>query len=209
MRKHDVAQGDVFWQAGLWLGECSLFNVEKLIQACNYILKKNNFSLNYTKLIKLLYLADKESLKGTLGTITGDTYVSMNNGPVLSRLYDLIKGRYGKSDAQNLWDSRFIRDGHDLIAATDRIPQGELSEFEMRVLDDVYDRFEGYDYGKMIEYVHDNCPEWKHPRGSSIPIAPREMLESIGRTQDEIEWILGENMAFEKEDMSFLSLAEL
>ena len=63
----------------------SLFNLEKLIQACNYLLKKNNYSLNYTKLIKLLYLADKESLKGAIQTISGDTYVSMDNGPVLSK----------------------------------------------------------------------------------------------------------------------------
>ena len=114
-----------------------MFNIEKLIQACNYLLKKSNGVQNYTKLIKLLYLADKESLKNSLQTITGDTYVSMDNGPVLSNLFDLIKGKY-HGRAQNLWDSRFIRDGYDLVVATDRIPYGELSGFEMKILDDIY-----------------------------------------------------------------------
>ena len=95
-----------------------MFNIDKLIQACNYLVKKNNNSLNYTKLIKLLYIADKESLKRSLQTITGDTYVSMDNGPVLSKLYDLIKGQYHKELYQNLWNSRFIKDGYNLVAVT-------------------------------------------------------------------------------------------
>ncbi|MDR2479978.1 MAG: SocA family protein [Treponema sp.] len=185
-----------------------MFNIEKLIQACNYLLKKNNFSLNYTKLIKLLYLADKESLKGALQTITGDTYVSMDNGPVLSQLYDLIMGRYRKTDAQNLWNSRFIRDGYNLVAATERIPQGELSKFETRILDQIYEQFKNSGVWEMIDYVHNNCPEWKDPEGSAIAIRPNEILESIGRTPEEIEWILAETSAFEEEERAFLSLSE-
>ena len=184
-----------------------MFNLEKLIQACNYLLKKNDFSLNYTKLIKLLYLADKESLNGALQTITGDTYVSMDNGPVLSKLYDLIMGKY-RNDIQNLWNSRFIRDEYNLIAATDRIPQSELSAFERQVLDQIYEKFENYKLGQMIEYVHNNCPEWKNPEGSSIPIEPNEILASIGRTPEEIDWILTETKAFEEEEQAFRSLAE-
>ena len=186
-----------------------MFNPEKLIQACNYLLKKDNSTFNYTKLIKLLYLADKESLKGSLRTITGDTYVSMKNGPVLSNLYDLIMGRYRKEDIQNLWNSRFLRDGYDIIVATERIPQGELSAFEMQILDQIYDKFKGFNLPQMIDYVHNNCPEWKDPEGSSIPIQTREILESIGRSPEEIELILAETEAFEEEDRAFLSLATL
>ena len=183
-----------------------MFNIEKLIQACNYLVKKNNFSLDYIKLIKLLYLADKESLKLSLKTITGDTYVSMKNGPVLSKLYDLIKGKYRKEYDQYLWNSRFIKDGYGLVAVTDRIPQSELSAFEMQILDQVYGKFENTDTQEMICYVHNNCPVWKHPEGSSIPIQPKEILESIGKSPEEIDWILAETQAFEEEEQVFLSL---
>jgi uncharacterized phage-associated protein len=185
-----------------------LFNLEKLIQTCNYLLKKNNFSLNYTKLIKMLYLADKESLKGSLQTITGDKYVSMNNGPVLSELYDLIMDKWHKENEQNLWNNRFTRNGHDIIAMTDRIPQGELSAFETQILDQIYEHFGNFSLGEMINYVHKNCPEWKFPNGSSIPIKPIEILESIGRPPEEIEWILAESNAFEEEEQVSLSLTE-
>jgi len=185
-----------------------MFNIEKLVQACNYLVKKNNFTFNYTILIKMLYLADKESLKGALQTITGDTYVSMDSGPVLSRLYDLIKGTYRKEEIQSYWNSRFTKDGYNLVAVTERIPHGELSVFEMRILDQIYDRFKDTKVPEMIRYVHNNCPEWKFPNGSSVPIKPDEMLESIGKSSEEIDWILAETRAFEEEEHAMLSLAE-
>ena len=186
-----------------------MFNPEKLIQACNYLIKKNNFTLNYTKLIKLLYLADKESLKESLKTITGDSYVSMDNGPVLSKLYDLIKGKCRREYDQYLWNSRFIKDGYNLIVVTKRIPEGELSVFETKILDQIYEQFKDVDGKEMIRYVHKNCPEWQHPAGSSIPIQPKEILHSIGKSPEEIDWILSESLAFEEEDQVFHSLASL
>jgi hypothetical protein len=156
----------------------------------------------------MLYLADKESLKGVLQTITGDTYVSMNNGPVLSRLYDLIMGRYRKEEAQNLWNSRFTRDGYNLVVIADRIPKGELSVFEMQILDQIYDRFKDYSLRDMISYVHENCPEWKDPKGSAIDINPEDILDSIGKSPEEINWILAETQAFEDEEQVLLSMAE-
>jgi hypothetical protein len=155
----------------------------------------------------MLYLADKESLKGSLQTITGDKYVSMNNGPVLSKLYDLIMDKCRIENEQSLWNSRFTRNGHDIIALTDRIPQGELSAFEMQILDQIYEHFRNFSLREMINYVHNNCPEWKYPNGSSIPIKSVEILESIGRTPEEIEWILAESNAFQEEEQVFLSLA--
>jgi hypothetical protein len=156
----------------------------------------------------MLYLADKESLKGSLQTITGDKYVSMNSGPVLSKLYDLIMGRWRIENEQNLWNSRFTRNEHDIIAMTDRIPQSELSAFEMQILDQIYAHFENFSLREMINYVHNNCPEWKFPDGSSIPIEPTEILESIGRPPEEIEWILAESKAFEEEERASLSLTK-
>jgi uncharacterized phage-associated protein len=184
-------------------------NIEKLVQATGYILRKyDNGRLNYTKLIKELYLADKDSLRAANQTITGDTYASMKNGPVLSGLYNLIKGRHNDTRAQIFWDSRFSTDGCDLVAVVNRIPEGKLSRFEKQALDDIDDKFHSKNYGQMIDYVHDPviCPEWKDPGLSSIPIKIDELLASIGRTQEEIEWVLKENEDFEEEEKIFASL---
>jgi hypothetical protein len=184
--------------------------VDKLIQTVGYLLRKYNHRLNYTKLIKELYLADKESLRAANQTITGDTYVSMKNGPVLSGLYDLIRGKYRDRNTQLLWDSRFTTDGLDLIAVVDRIPDGKLSRFEKQTIDSIDKEFHAKSYGQMIDYVHDPnvCPEWKDPGSSSAPIKMRDLLAGIGRSREEIEWILEENRAFEREEKILDALAD-
>ena len=48
--------------------------------------------MSYMKLIKLLYLADREALLRWGRPITFDAYVSMDRGPVLSSVLDLING---------------------------------------------------------------------------------------------------------------------
>jgi uncharacterized phage-associated protein len=184
-----------------------MFNIEKLIQTCSYLIKKHGFKMNYTKLIKLLYLADKESLDVTNKSITGDSYVSMKNGPVLSRLYDLIRNKHGDREEQMLWNSRFTKDGFSLVAVTDRIPDGELSDFEKDVLDSVGERFKNSSFGDMIDYVHKNCPEWKDPHGSAVAISMEDILKGMEKSKEDIDYRLKEKESFEEEDRIFQSLA--
>jgi hypothetical protein len=120
------------------------------------LLRKYDYRLNYIKLIKLLYLANKEALKASIHTI------SMKNGPMLSRLYDLIRGKAGDVVVQNIWDCRFVKDGYDLMAVSDRIPVGKLSRFERGILDRIDRQFHGSDIHDLIAYLHrpDIFSEW-------------------------------------------------
>jgi uncharacterized phage-associated protein len=183
-------------------------NIEKLVQATGYLLKKyENRRLNYTKLIKELYLADRATIAESNQAITGDTYVSMKHGPVLSCLYDLIRGK-GSRDAQDFWNSRFSTDGTDLLANFDQFPEGKLSKAEKEILDKIDGQFHQKQYGELIDYTHASCPEWKDPRTSSDPISLKDILSALGRTQEEIEWVLAENRAFAEEDKMFSTLAD-
>ena len=47
--------------------------------------------MSYLKLIKMLYFLDREALLRWGRPVTTDRYVSMDNGPVVSRIYDLIR----------------------------------------------------------------------------------------------------------------------
>jgi uncharacterized phage-associated protein len=158
--------------------------------------------------MKILYLADRESLNRANQTISGDSFVSMKHGPVLSGLYDLVKKRHRNKDIQAAWDSRFSTDGYDLIANFDRIPEGKLSAFEKQIIADLSERFHDVPFGKMIDYVHDHCPEWENPGDTSTPIPVEKVLESLGRTPEEINYIMAEIEAFDKEDAAFASLEE-
>jgi len=50
------------------------FDIKKLTQIVNYILKLNNYQMDYRKLIDLLYLVDREALSKWDVTITKDNY---------------------------------------------------------------------------------------------------------------------------------------
>ncbi len=78
-----------------------LFEEKKAAQAAAYLLKLHGEPMKYFVLIKLLYLADRQSLIETGLPITGDKMVSMPHGPVLSQILDLIQA--GKQDDSSPW----------------------------------------------------------------------------------------------------------
>src|SRR5258708_12785067 len=66
-------------------------DVHKTIQAICLLLKTGRTDrLEYISILKLLYIADRESLAERGAPITGDVPVAMKNGPVLSAIYALI-----------------------------------------------------------------------------------------------------------------------
>ena len=69
------------------------FSFEKRLQAAGVLLGLDGDRMERIRLLKLLYIADRELLAETGRTITGDRVVAMDHGPVLSQVYDLIKGQ--------------------------------------------------------------------------------------------------------------------
>ena len=182
-------------------------NIEKLIQTTGYILAKYNGVLNYTKLIKILYLSDRKSLSETGYSITGDSYVSMKNGPVLSTLYDLIKNKSNDISLQYYWNSKFTTDCYDIHQGCTFIPKGELSDSDTEILDSVDKQFHKKSYSFMIDYVHNpiNCPEWQD-NNSSKKKKKSEILKHAGFSQDDIELLLEEENAYLEENKILNSL---
>lgn len=68
------------------------FHPEKAVEAAAVLLKLHSKPIKYLGLLKMLYVADRIALERIEQPITGDHYVSMDYDPVLSSVYDLIKG---------------------------------------------------------------------------------------------------------------------
>lgn len=66
------------------------FSINKIIQLLAYIQEKSHIN-NYLKLIKLLFFADRYSLRTYGVPLTYDQYQAMRYGPVCSNTYDVIK----------------------------------------------------------------------------------------------------------------------
>lgn len=175
-------------------------NIHKLIQVVFFILKRNNLSLNYLKLIKLLYLADRVALDAYGETITENTAVSMDQGPVLSELFDYIKNSK-KDDTQTIWNNYFAKNDYSLICINTDIDDGELCEYEEAILEEIDNKYKDKTPWEMVDLVHDVavCPEWKDPNGSSLPIRTNEVLSFLGYSKEERDFLLNNKTVYKAE----------
>ena len=160
------------------------FDERKTTAAAAYLLDKASGGMPYIKLIKLLYLADRESWRRYDRPITGDRYVSMNFGPVLSATYDLLR-REDTTTGGSPWSRTITTAGYEarLLGSADL---GPLSDAEIEILDEVYQLTEKMDRWRLCDLTH-SFPEWKDPEGSSVPILPEEILKALGKSEEEID----------------------
>lgn len=164
------------------------FNQRKAAQAAAYLLAKHGDQLDYLKLIKLLYLADRESLIKRGRPITGARMVSMPYGPVLSEVLNLINlgQRYEEEcpwleyiSAPEKYAVRRINPDNDF---------NQLAEHECRILDEIDAVFGKMNKWSLVDWTHE-LPEWQDPRGSSLPIDPADILRAEGRSEVDIQRI--------------------
>ncbi len=168
------------------------FHPEKAVEAAAVLLKLHGEPMKYLGLLKMLYIADRIALNQMEQPITGDHYVSMDYGPVLSGVYDLIKGNSSGQTLQ-LW-ARFISPRHEHCVNLLADPgKGDLCEEEEEILQQVYKEFGKLDPFHVAEWTH-GLPEWKNPHGSAIPILVENVLKNLGKSDQEIEEIRKESI---------------
>lgn len=163
----------------------SQLNEAKAAQAAALFLHFGSGRMSYMKLIKLLYLADREALLRWGRPITGDTYVSMSRGPVLSEVLNLITEGSVRGES-HVW-SDYISEpsGYDVTLRTDGRTD-ELSRAEEKVIREVFERYGHIDKWDLVELLHQILPEWTDPKGSAIPIHHADILRAAGRSEKEI-----------------------
>lgn len=170
----------------------SLFDEAKACDIATFFLSKSSGHMSMIKLMKLMYLSERESLKQLHFPMLGDRLVCMDNGPVLSNTYDLMKqkGKYhlwsdrisAKDGKHNLYLLKPINDTNDLL---------ELSRNDLKILSLIWENFGQYTHSQLIEYTHSEaCPEWTHPNGSSTSINYEDILLSFGIEVDTINEIV-------------------
>lgn len=164
------------------------FDIQKTIQASACLLSKTGGRSSYMRLLKLLYIADRTSLEKRKTPIIGDTPVAMKQGPVPSATLDIIKGN---DPASSQWNRYIQKDRYDVCLRED--PGNlSLSRAELKILDEVSDRFSGYDEWELVEWCHENLPEYQRAwdeRGDKNQrrIDFGEILDAIGRADEQQE----------------------
>ena len=183
-------------------------DTQKLTEIVAYILTRNDGQMDYYNLIKECYIADRMSIAKTGYAMTGDSYVSMNRGPVLKNLYALIKGK--KSDAdQHLWNRFFSTSDHKIKLLKKDVSHSKLSRFDVNVLNEVCQRFYKYSYAQMKDYAHSEgvFPEWQSvERGEEKPIPIESIMKALNFSDEDIKILINEHLSYEQEKSSLCSL---
>jgi len=164
------------------------YREDKATQAAARLLRLAGGTLNHMKLIKLLYLADRQALVTFGRPITFDWYASMPHGPVLSFTLDKINDS-APPDGASYWH-RFISERRDHeVALLGDMPRDQLSPAEEQLLDEVWREFGRLNQWELRDYSH-TLPEWRDPRGSSLPIEIQDILLGEGFSEDDAREVL-------------------
>jgi len=142
----------------------------------------------YLLLIKLMYLIDREGLIRWGWSMTGDRYVSMDNGCVLSTSLNLITQ---ETIGHTYW-KRFVSAPEQWKVALLTEPESDdLSEAERALIQEIYDKFGHEDRWTVAAYTHE-LPEYRDPKGSSLPIDYADVLRGAGKSEQEVFEIVSE-----------------
>jgi uncharacterized phage-associated protein len=166
------------------------FNEAKATQAAACLLRLRGGRMSYVKLIKLLYLVDREALLRWGRPVTTDRYVSMDRGPVLSTILDLIT-EGPRPGIQGIW-SNYISEpqGYEVVLCREP-PTDELSRAEEELIAEIFREHGAKSRWELVDLAH-ALPEWRDPNGSAIPIGYADILEAAGRSPQEAAAVVEE-----------------
>lgn len=144
------------------------FNAKKMIAAAAYVCEQNGGKFDKLALIKVLYIAERESICETFNPLTGDEMLKFKFGPVLKRLHDALRG-LAEEDFQTEWNAYFSNPpksdtpakhkGADDVKLKARPDMDELSYADERFLDKAVRFVNSCKLGSLVNRVHE-FPEW-------------------------------------------------
>ncbi len=116
-------------------------------------------SMNYNKLINLMYLSDREILQRYNYRLTYDTYVSEKTGPRLTSVYECIK-KHSDGSNTHYWSSFLITKGADVVLIGNQEELiVSLTDEEEYIIKRLAEKFKDFSATQLAEYIL-GLPEW-------------------------------------------------
>ncbi len=160
------------------------YDAKKAAQTIAYFAMREGGSINVLKAIKLVYLADSESILRRGHPIQEEPRFSLPHGPVNSTTLDHLNGAYREN--QPIWQSLLdARAGNNVGLANEALSVDDLdslSDRELTILDSVWNRVGHMDRFELADWTHqpENVPEWEDPDGSRKSISLERMMAAVG-----------------------------
>lgn len=160
-----------------------MFNPRKAAQVIAYLALKAGGKLDVLKAVKLVYLADRQSIQMWGAPILDDQHVSMPHGPVNSATYSHLNGEHDL--AASGWSDYLAARANHVVAVNAHVTVDvldELSDADIASMDAVWTKFSHMGKWELRDWTHDrnNIPEWEDPSGSSRPIPLERIMTLVG-----------------------------
>lgn len=164
-----------------------LYDDRRAAQSAAFLLQLAGGSLEILKLTKLLYLSERLSYERYGEPLTGATPYALNQGPVLSEIYDRTKRTENLNETWRTWITG--RNGNHIILDHQIVDPSEelfaLSRADFKVMSAVWNDFGRMTAYELVTYTHRHCPEWSDPGTSSHKIDPDTMLRKVGMKRED------------------------
>ena len=158
------------------------FRSRKAAQLCAHFAVNNGGTIEKLKLIKLLYLSERQFLSEYHHPMLFDEYYSLTHGPICSNALDGINGMIH----EEIWDNFVARNGNLVVAikTLSRDELDEVSDAEIVVISEIWEKFGHMTPSQLRNYTHDNLPEYTETEGR-IRISYKEIFEALGQEDAE------------------------
>jgi uncharacterized phage-associated protein len=177
------------------------YNEEKATAVAAFFLEKAGGTLEDLKLMKLMYISEREALRVRGSGITGDRFYSMKNGPIMSHTLDRMTPR-DQIDPASVWREHIGLPEQWLIRLIEPYNvEKTLSDAEREILSGVWDKYGALDKWALVNISH-GFREWHDPGDSSRPISLDEIYVALGFSKEEINARLSAHKAEELMDQA-------
>lgn len=158
------------------------YNPLKAAQTIAYFAIREGGAVNFIKAVKLVYMADRNSVEQRGHPIQDEPRVSMPYGPVNSTTLNHMNGAYREN--QPAWQTVLEDRAGNMIGLANRdmstADLDQLSARELNIIEALWAEFGHMTGPELIDWTHDNLVEWEDPNGSSRPISLGRMMAAVG-----------------------------
>jgi uncharacterized phage-associated protein len=172
-------------------------NHRKATDAIARLIERSGADVDYLRIAKLIYLADRRSILERGLPIFGGKYYSMRRGPTIGEFMDFANQRNAPG-----W-SEFIspRRGNALNLLAKPHYQS-LSDYEKALLDAVVAEHFNRSTTDLVEWCHKHCTEYEEVESGRRPIEVETILKCGGKKKAHVAKVVA--MAQELEEMDAL-----
>lgn len=150
------------------------FQSEKAAQIAAKFLELAGGRMDKLKLIKLLYLFERESFRKRGRPTLYDEYYSLKDGPICSSALNGLN-----SALDGAWGKNVVKNGRkDIFRASDA-RDDRISRSDMDIIEDLWARFHGMTASQLRNWTHLNCPEYSEVKSGRKPITVRQIAEAL------------------------------